>query len=216
MPVSKEVSVPRPKANDSRDELIQLFERNGIDIKRGPIFDEAPALPEGGIPFDRFEGMMLGLAVGDALGNTSESIAPAERRLAHGEIRDYLPNRRAGGRRVGLPSDDTQLAFWTLDQMLDDGGKLVPGNIARRFLSSGRIFGMGATMRQFLANYRQVTSWSAAGGKSAGNGAIMRIAPVVYSHLANPSELLWSDAAILAMITHNDSAAIASCVGFTA
>ncbi len=51
--------------------------------------------------------MLLGLAIGDALGNTSESQAPAERRARYGEIRDYLPNGYAEGRRVGLPSDDT-------------------------------------------------------------------------------------------------------------
>ena len=55
---------------------------------------------------DRVAGTLLALAIGDALGNASESKLPHERRAQHGEIRDYLPNRRADGRRVGLPSDD--------------------------------------------------------------------------------------------------------------
>jgi ADP-ribosylglycohydrolase len=59
----------------------------------------------------RIRGMLLGLAIGDALGNTSEGMLPDERKTRCGEIRDYLPNRHADGRRVGLPSDDTQLAF---------------------------------------------------------------------------------------------------------
>ncbi len=29
----------------------------------------------------------------------------------YGRITHYLPNPRAGGRRVGTPSDDTQLTF---------------------------------------------------------------------------------------------------------
>src|SRR5262245_28562694 len=29
----------------------------------------------------------------------------------HGETRDYFPSRHAVGQRVGLPSDDTQMAF---------------------------------------------------------------------------------------------------------
>ena len=41
-----------------------------------------------GIAFDRIEGMLLGLAIGDALGNTSESLNPSERRVRCGEIRD--------------------------------------------------------------------------------------------------------------------------------
>ena len=42
---------------------------------------------------------------------------------------------------MGLPSDDSQLAFWTLEQMLADGG-FVPANVAARF-ARGQIFGIG-------------------------------------------------------------------------
>lgn len=54
---------------------------------------------------DKVEGMLLGLAIGDSLGNTSESMNPIDRANAHGWISDYLPNRNALGRRVGLPGD---------------------------------------------------------------------------------------------------------------
>ncbi len=43
-------------------------------------------------------------------------------RRTFGEIRDYLPNRHARHRPVGLPSDDTQLAFWTLEHLVDHRG----------------------------------------------------------------------------------------------
>jgi ADP-ribosylglycohydrolase len=46
---------------------------------------------------------------------------PRERLAQYGEIRDYLPNRYAGDRAVDLPSDDTQLAFWMLEHLLDRG-----------------------------------------------------------------------------------------------
>ena len=42
----------------------------------------------------------------------------------------------------------------------------------------------------------------------------MRIAPMVIPHLKTPTPDLWADAALSAMITHNDSASIASCVSF--
>ena len=100
---------------------------------RSPLFDE-PAPHKGHvIAPDRIRGMMLGLAIGDALGNTSEGMNPDERRRRHGEIRDYLPNAYADGRHVGLPSDDTQLAFWTLEHLLENEGHFTPEMLAQKF-----------------------------------------------------------------------------------
>ena len=65
--------------------------------------------------------MLLGLAIGDALGNTSEGLTAVDRSRCHGEIQDYLSNPHAAGRRVGLPSDDSQLAFWTLESLIERG-----------------------------------------------------------------------------------------------
>ena len=42
----------------------------------------------------------------------------------------------------------------------------------------------------------------------------MRIAPILIPHLRHPTPELWADTAICAMLTHNDSVAIASCVAF--
>jgi hypothetical protein len=61
---------------------------------------------------DRIRGMLIGLAIGDSLGNTTEGQLPSDRRERYGEVRDYLPNWYAGNRSVGVPSDDTQLTFW--------------------------------------------------------------------------------------------------------
>jgi len=161
---------------------------------------------------DRIRGMLLGLAIGDALGNTSEGMLAQARRMQCGEVRDYLPNRHAGGARVGLPSDDTQLAFWTLDHLLEHG-RIEPDALARLFCSR-RIFGMGRTMRAFVGAWRQVQDWRLAAQPSAGNGALMRIAPVLVPHLADGGGGLWIDAVLGTAITHNDHAAIASSVAF--
>jgi ADP-ribosylglycohydrolase len=167
------------------------------------------------LDFDRVEGMLLGLAIGDALGNTSEGMRPGERLAAYGEIRDYLPNRRLEGRRLGLPSDDSQLAFWTVEQLLEDG-EYVPDRLASKFCS-GRIFGMGRTMRGFLQNHKDLgLPWERSGPRSAGNGALMRIAPMLLPHVSAPSPRLWIDTALSAMTTHNDTASIASCVAWVA
>ncbi len=196
----------------SNRELLQdLFDRDLIDVRRGPLFDSEPGPPPPGVGFDKVEGLMLGLAVGDSLGNTSEGLLPAERRSRYGEIRDYLPNGYAGGRQVGLPSDDSQLAFWTLEQMLADRG-FNPDHVAACFCKR-QIYGIGASVRRFIINYRTAAAeWYRCGPKSAGNGALMRIAPMVIPHLAAGGSELWADTALSAMITHNDSASIASCL----
>ena len=168
----------------------------------------------GPLAADRVRGMLLGLAIGDALGNTSEGLTAAERAARFGEIRDYLPNPHAGGTRVGLPSDDTQLAFWTLESLLDRGA-LDPEDLAARF-ASRHIFGIGKSVQQFLDNREQgVTPWYRCGAESAGNGALMRIAPIVLLHPDGTAPGLWLDTALASIVTHRDASSVAACVAFT-
>ena len=188
----------------------QLLSQGGIALEAAPWPATVPKSLPNDWDFGRVEGMLLGLAIGDALGNTSESLLPSARRQAYGEIRDYLPNRYAAGRPVGVPSDDTQMAFWTLEQLLEDDG-LIPDHLARKF-TQHPIFGIGSTVKGFLRSYKdQGRSWEESGQPSAGNGALMRIAPVLIPHLRQPSPALWADAALAGMITHNDRASNACC-----
>lgn len=155
--------------------------------------------------------MLLGIAVGDALGNTTEGMLPGQRRTRYGEVRDYLPNRHSHETR-GFPSDDTQLSFWTLEQILAEGG-FDPEHVAARFCQD-KIFGLGDTVRQFIASYKAGKPWYECGPKSLGNGSLMRITPILIPHLKTQTPDLWPDTALCAMITHNDSGAIASCLAF--
>ena len=200
----------------NRETLRRLLAEGDIQVRPAALFDTAPpALPQG-FDFDRVEGMMLGLAIGDALGITTEGMLPADRAQRFGEIRDYRPNRhmrlQPGETVRGYPSDDTQLAFWTLEQLLADDG-LVPEHVAGRFARE-HIFGIGSAVRAFVANIRNGLAWYKAAQPSAGNGALMRIAPVLIPYVRRPSADLWVDAALCAMITHNDSASVATCVAF--
>ncbi|MGE5200274.1 MAG: ADP-ribosylglycohydrolase family protein [Rhodospirillaceae bacterium] len=168
----------------------------------------------GPVAADRIRGMLLGLAIGDALGNTSEGMSAAQRDARFGEIRDYLPNEHANGTRVGLPSDDSQLAFWTLESLLDLGA-LDPDDLAARF-ASRRIFGIGKSVQEFLHNREQgITPWYRCGAESAGNGALMRIAPIVLLHPDGTGPGLWLDTALASIVTHRDAASVAACVAFT-
>jgi len=200
----------------NRETLEELFAGGMIEIRRSGLFNRSPGPLPLDFDFDRIEGMMLGLAVGDALGITTEGMLPEQRRRHYGEIRNYLPNRYVrlgpGERPRGYPSDDTQLAFWTLEQLISDRD-LKPEHVARRF-SRERIFGIGSAVSGFVRAFRRGTEWWRAGQPSAGNGALMRIAPVLIPHLCRPSPELWVDTALCAMITHNDSASISACLAF--
>jgi ADP-ribosylglycohydrolase len=199
---------PQPSAS-----LLDALRADGwVLLEDGPLLREPPAPLPPELSFSRVEGMLIGLAVGDALGNTTEGMLPAERRTVHGEIRGYLPNRHAGWRSVGLPSDDSQLALWTLEQLVEDG-RLDPARLAEIF-ASREIFGIGSAMREFTFNVRAGKPWFACGARSAGNGALMRIAPLLVPHLHAPSVELWADAALAASLTHRDQASTATCIAF--
>jgi ADP-ribosylglycohydrolase len=155
--------------------------------------------------------MLLALAIGDALGNTSEGLTAADRESRYGEITDFLPNPHADGSRVGLPSADSQLAFWTLDSLLQRGS-LDPDDLSARF-ASRQIFGPGNAVGKFLSNRSEgVTPWYRCGAESAGNGALIRIAPIVLLHPAGTSAALWLDTALASIVTHRDASSVASCV----
>ena len=195
--------------------LRQLFDTKAIRLEPGAIFDYALAPKGPDFDFDRVEGMLLGASIGDSLGNTSESRLPLVRHQLHGEIRDYLVRDRAGS-AMGYPSDDTQLAFWTLEQLVDDKGEFIPEHLARKFAESGRIYGIGRTMKGFLDAFKSGRPWYESGPHSAGNGALMRIAPMLIPHLRHGGTDIWTDTALSAMMTHNDHASTSSCLAFTA
>ena len=174
--------------------------------------EQAPLFADSTVSSDRLRGMLLGTAIGDALGNTTEGMLPERRRERHGWIENYLPNRYANFKAVGVPSDDTQMSFWLVEHLLEHG-RLVPEKMASIFVSR-QIFGMGSSVREFCRNIRAGMSWEEAGAHSAGNGALMRIAPIIGPYLGKPSARLWEDAVACSAITHNDPASIASCVAY--
>ena len=200
--------------NNNPETLEYLFQRKIIALEKSSLFD-MPVEPKSiEFDYDKVEGMLLGLAIGDSLGNTSESMVPSERKDVYGEIRDYLPNDYAEIEPVGVPSDDTQMAFWTLENLLNQNG-FVPENLARVF-SANQIFGMGNTVYRFVENMRSGVPWYECGPQSnaSGNGALMRIAPILVPYLKRGGAGLWADTALCAMMTHNDRTSTASCLAF--
>lgn len=163
---------------------------------------------------DRVRGMLLGVAIGDALGNRTESMLPAARDAEFGRITGYLPSRYANGQPAGTPSDDTQLTFRAVEQLLADGA-LDPDELAFR-IANDRIFGISRATRDFCNALRTGAPWWEATQYSAGNGALMRLAPTVLPHLRTGGTQLWTDTAISTAVTHNEPLAIASSVAWVA
>lgn len=108
----------------------------------------------------RVLGALLGGAIGDALGGTTE--------------------------RSGIEiSDDTQLTLATCEAIVDAGG-VDPERIAASFLKwhrAGAITGIGSSTLKALRDLDAGGHWAlcgARGERAAGNGATMRIAPLAF------------------------------------
>lgn len=199
-----------------RRRLEQLFSSGQIDLADLPPPLSEPAGREGGhLPAHRVRGILLGTAIGDALGNTSESMTASRRRAQYGEIREYLPNRHLGGVAAGLPSDDTQLSVWTLEALLDAGQPDADSIAAayRRY----PMFGMGQTMRGFLDALGHPSKlgdvWEAR-QRSAGNGALMRIAGAFLPHAWTLDAGTLDTVALTSALTHDHASSTGACVAF--
>ena len=198
---------------NSSSSLANLISSGSVRLRSGAPLGLVPWAQDGGPDKGRWRGMYLGLAIGDGLGNTSESMLPAQRRARHGEIRHYLPNRHASGRRVGLPSDDTQLCAWAVEQIIRD--QAFDPDAWLQMVASRQVFGMGSTVSAALDAFAGGAAWTEAAQESAGNGALMRCPGVFAAHLGTDGRGLAADAVLLAASTHNDFAATSSAVAFT-
>jgi len=198
---------------DNTNLLEDLLTQGIIRLCDGQLLHKTPAPLPQDIGFTKIEGMLLGVAIGDALGATTEGISPKERCQHHGEITDYIAGEHSEYKTVGMPTDDTQLTFWTLKQLISDDG-LIPDNLVKRFCKH-HIVGIGNTVKSSLSNYRDGHKpWYNTGLDSLGNGALMRVSSIIVPYLNKPHRSMYVDAALDTMITHNAFANTASCVAF--
>lgn len=198
--------------DETLQDLIALAEAGRLRAAPDALRQLEPAPSRPAPAWDRVEGMLLGLAIGDGLGNTTEGRPPHVRRKEHGEIRDYLPNRRAGDKRVGVPSDDTQLAF-RLAEGLVDHGKVHATDLLDRFAATS-VTGIGGTVHAAINAWKGGGAWPECGQPSAGSGALTRIAPVVLPHLEGGGTALWRDTLVATAVTHNDPMALGVNVAY--
>ena len=169
---------------------------------------------------DRATGALLGLAVGDALGATLE-FTRRDSRPFHSEMTGGGPFAL----KPGEWTDDTAMALALADSLIACR-RFVADDVMTRFLAwwregryscTGRCFDIGRTTAAALARF-EATGQPFAGSKDeneAGNGSLMRLAPVALFHLqdAVAADQLARDQSRL---THAAPQAIEACAIFVA
>lgn len=167
------------------------------------------------ITVDRKSGALLGLAVGDAIGTTLE--------FSERDSHPYLADMVGGGPFDLLPgqwTDDTAMAVALSESLINSAG-FDPHDCATRFLNwyhwgyascTGTCFDIGITTRTALASF-ETTGDPFAGSTdrySAGNGSIMRLAPVAIAWADDP-EKAEDVAGQQSRLTHGAAEAIHAC-----
>ncbi|MFN8637713.1 MAG: ADP-ribosylglycohydrolase family protein [Chloroflexota bacterium] len=167
---------------------------------------------------DRRLGILLGKAVGDALGCGTEFQTPEQIRERYGVVDGYVQGVNHGF-APGEFTDDTQMALCTLGGYWDmqlRGEPLLDATL-RRFQEwrAARPPDIGnATQSSLLASRRHglaggFVGWEQSGYSAAGNGALMRAAASVVA--GRRGDALRREAIELAMLTHPDPRSLGAC-----
>ena len=164
---------------------------------------------------DRFRGCLLGLAAGDALGTTLEfkrpgSFEPIDDMVGGGPF-DLQP---------GQWTDDTSMALCLATSLVERGGFDAADQMQRYvrwwregYLSStGSCFDIGNTVSAALSRFIEHGDPYAGSTDqySAGNGSLMRLAPVPMYFLGNAAEAI-AMAADSSRTTHQAQEAVDAC-----
>jgi len=165
---------------------------------------------------DRFRGCLLGLACGDAVGTTVEFM-PRE---------SFTPvtDMTGGGPfnlQPGQWTDDTSMALCLAESLLHKGGFYAADQMERYlnwwtsgYLSStGECFDIGLTVRQALTDFQRNGDPFAGSTDrySAGNGSMMRLAPVVLFYFPD-THRIQTFAADSSRTTHAAPEAVECCL----
>jgi ADP-ribosyl-[dinitrogen reductase] hydrolase len=164
---------------------------------------------------ERFRGCLLGLAVGDALGTTLEFEQPSSF-----EPIDDLVGGGIFRLKAGEWTDDTSMAL-CLAESLITRQKFDPIDQLERYVrwyrdghlsSNGRYFDIGNTVRSALTRFEQThePNCGSTDPYTAGNGSIMRLAPVPMFYSRKPSEAL-ERSGDSSRTTHGAIAAVDAC-----
>lgn len=167
---------------------------------------------------DRAVAALLGLAAGDALGTTLE--------FSPRDSRPRLTDMIGGGPfrlEAGTWTDDTAMALALAESLIEHNG-LDETDLMQRFTRwyeegeyspTGTCFDIGLTVREALARFKREGNPLAGSSDplSAGNGSLMRLAPVAIRYW-NDRPALRDAAARQSRTTHGAAEAVDACVAY--
>jgi len=157
---------------------------------------------------DRALGAYLGLAIGDALGATTEFMTPREIRQFHGIHRDLT----GGGwlkLAAGRVTDDTEMSL-ALGRSIIERGCVDSHAVAAAFSEwmRSKPVDIGNTVRRGISHYRRTGEPVVVhDDHNAGNGACMRCLPIALSHCFSSDAELVEASRRQAHVTHNSDVA---------
>lgn len=146
-------------------------------------------------PLERYRGSLIGLAIGDAMGVPLEFKPPGTFRPVHAMV---------GGGPFGLKSgewtDDTSMALCLAESLIRCTGFDLKDQLARycdwyhngHLSSNGKCFDIGDTTRSALLHFEETAEpySGLTDPHSAGNGSLMRLAPVPLAYAKTPSRAI--------------------------
>lgn len=164
------------------------------------------------VSLPRSRGCLLGLAIGDALGAPVEFCRPG----SFEPVTGYRPGG-AFDLEAGQWTDDSSMALCLGDSLLVTGELDLADQLERywRWFEqgensvTGRCFDIGVGTRDALLRWRRTGCVEAGGDESAGNGALMRMAPIAICWQHDPAQAGWM-ASRSAVTTHGHPLAIAA------
>lgn len=170
---------------------------------------------------------LLGLAVGDALGVPVEFIA---RHVRHRDPVTGLRGYGTHGQPPGTWSDDSSLTFCLAETLARPGGRTALPDLAdfgRRAINwldnsywtaTGELFDVGNATRSAIQSLRAGVAPTQAGPRSEsdnGNGALMRILPLVFHQTWQAENLdlgaAWTLTEAVASVTHGHPRSTLGC-----
>lgn len=164
---------------------------------------------------DRFLGCLLGLAVGDAVGTTLEFKAPGSFKAI-----DDMVGGGPFNLKPGQWTDDTSMALCLAESLIECQGFDAIDQLQRytrwykegHLSATGRCFDIGNATRGALEQFiRTGEPWcGSTSPHSAGNGSLMRLAPIPMAFAGRPLEML-QHAADSSRATHGAVEAIDAC-----
>ncbi|MCF6178554.1 MAG: ADP-ribosylglycohydrolase family protein, partial [Geopsychrobacter sp.] len=126
----------------------------------------------------RSRASFLGLALGDALGATTEFMTPREIKAQY-KVHKKIRGGGWLGIKPGQVTDDTEMSL-TIARAVDTAGGWDLQGVAENFLAwmRSKPIDIGSTVRKGIVNFRRTGELAvAANDWDAGNGALMRMIP---------------------------------------